>query len=291
MKDSRTVLLLFVSLCLVGTWIYHIYDKNNYLSNPPVVLVKDTVAIQQAINDSLRSIYSKQLLQIDSNNRKDDSLTTTLSNKLSENDSLRNEITAILNINNITREDLKKAEEKIIQLQKKQEQNRLAVNKSQTTVTDSRQNNQSTVQESNNQIQNKTSGAFTFSLANISLKAIKPGAGGVELTTNKANETDHFSITYSLVCNDGSLNETEVFIVLTDPAGNVIQDDQWQAGLFSTKNNIRIPYTRKNDFGYSKGEVKRFTTVLKIPEFNSGLYNLQVYHNGARIGKADLRLN
>lgn len=289
MKDSRTVLLLFVSLCLVGTWIYHIYDKNNYLSNPPVVLVKDSAAIQKAINDSLRSIYSKQLSIIDSTNRKDDSLTTTLSNKVSENDSLRNEITAILNINNITREDLKKAEEKIIQLQKRQEQSKQQLTNSQTTAANNKQNNQSTVLESNNQIQNKTSASF--SLANINIKAIKPGAGGVELTTNKANETDYFSITYSLVCNEGSFNETEVFMVLTDPAGNVIQDDPWQAGLFSTKNNNRIPYTRKNDFDYSKGEVKRFATVLKLQEYNSGLYNLQVYHNGTRIGRADLRLN
>lgn len=289
MKDSRTVLLLFVSLCLVGTWIYHIYDKNNYLSNPPVILVKDSAAIQKAINDSLRSIYSKQLSIIDSNSRKDDSLTTTLSDKLNENDSLRNEINAILNVNNITREDLKRAEEKIIQLQKKQQQSRLSVPNSQTTVADNKQYNQSTVQSGSNQDQNKTS--VVFSLANISLKAIKPGTGAVELTTNKANETDHFSITYSLVCNEASLNESEVFIVLTDPAGNVIQDDQWQAGLFYTKNNVRIPYTRKNDFDYSKGEVKRFTSVLKLSEYNSGLYNLQVYHNGTRIGKADLRLN
>ena len=119
MKDTRTILLLAVSLCLVGTWVYHLYDKNKYAAIPAVELKKDEPINQTAINDSIRLKFSTTLTALDSARMGKDSLHTELSGKLTEIDSLRNEIASILNISNITREDLRRAEDKIKQLQQK----------------------------------------------------------------------------------------------------------------------------------------------------------------------------
>ena len=120
MKDSRNILLLVVSLCLVGTWVYHLYDKNQYSNQPSPVSVQDSIAAQRSTNDSLRLAYNTVLSQIDSSRSAVDTATvTTIPAATNEIDSLRNEIAAILTINNITKEDLRRAEEKIKQLQKR----------------------------------------------------------------------------------------------------------------------------------------------------------------------------
>ncbi len=292
MKDTRTILLLVVSLCLVGTWVYHLYDKSKYGIVPPVEIKKDTTANQTAINDSLRLKYAGTLLQLGSTQIGKDSLNTELTHKITEIDSLRNEINAILNINHITKEDLRKAEEKIQQLQQKM----LATNKSNTETKANLVNSSTTSGGTSTQAPIKTTAPDKQETApsylnafNISFRAMQ--ADAKEQSTTKANAAGFFIVSCQLQNSIASFTDAEVYMVFTDPEGNVIQDDQWQAGMFSSKNSGRIPYTRKNNFIYTKGEVKRITVNLKPAEFIQGTYSLQIFHNGSRIGKADLRLN
>ncbi|MEQ1797244.1 MAG: hypothetical protein ABL872_04785, partial [Lacibacter sp.] len=119
MKDTRNILLLVVSLCLVGTWAYHVYDKNQYVQQVPAVIQKDSIADQKAVNDSIRNSYSKTLAQMDTTAAFSKTENTAYDDKSSEIDSLKNEIYAILNINAITKEDLRRAEEKIKELRQK----------------------------------------------------------------------------------------------------------------------------------------------------------------------------
>ena len=290
MKDSRTVLLLVVSLCLVGTWVYHLYDKSKYGIVPPVIIKKDTTANQTAINDSLRLKYAGTLLQLGSTQLGKDSLNTELTDKITEIDSLRNEISAILNINHITKEDLRRAGEKIQQLQQKS----LPTNKPTNGVKPSIVNNSTGETKVQTPIKITTPGKQEtvpsyLNVLNISFRAMQ--ADAKEQSTTKANAAGYFIVSCQMQNNIVSFTDAEVYMVLTDPEGNVIQDDQWQAGVFSSKNSGRIPYTRKNNFSYTKGDIKRITVNLKPAEFIQGTFSLQIYHNGSRIGKADLRLN
>ncbi|MBY0479129.1 MAG: hypothetical protein K2Q24_15885 [Chitinophagaceae bacterium] len=289
MKDTRTILLLVVSLCLVGTWVYHLYDKNKYAAVQAVVIKKDTTQNQAIINDSLRLNYVRTLSALDSTRTGKDSLYTALTGKLTEIDSLRNEISGILNINNITREDLRRAEEKIRLLQQKMSV--ASKNGNETKVSFVNNSNESV--QTNPQQQIKTSSGEKpeatpsyLTALNISFKAMQ----GKEQVTGKATAADYFSISCSLQNSSVSFPEAEVFMVLTDPGGNVVQDDQWEAGLFQSKNG-RMPYTRKQQFSYTKGESKKLNLQVKLPAYDPGAYSIQIYHNGLRIGKADVQLN
>ncbi len=292
MKDTRTILLLAVSLCLVGTWVYHLYDKNKYAAIPAVELKKDEPINQTAINDSIRLKFSTTLTALDSARMGKDSLHTELSGKLTEIDSLRNEIASILNISNITREDLRRAEDKIKQLQQKMQ---VASKPNNATSTNLVNNNNGTVeitpqQEIKTTAPEKKEAVPSFLNAlNISFRAIQ--ADAKEQITSKAAAAGYFSISYSLQNNNASFTDTEVYMVLTDGAGNVIQDDQWQGGMFQSKDNVRMAYTRKNNFSYTKGDAKRISMNIKLPSFEQGSYSVQIYHNGLRIGKTYLRLN
>lgn len=297
MRDTRNILLLVVSVCLVGTWAYHVYDKNQYAQQIPAVTQKDSIAEQKAVNDSIRKSYSKTLAQMDTTAAVNETEKTAIADKSSEIDSLKNEIYAILDINAITKEDLRRAEEKIKQLRQKltsatgkedvQTDNQPATTevKNAVAVNDSR----TKTEQKNTQSSKQETPAALLSAVSISFKAIQSETK--DQSTTRANAAGFFSVSCLLQSSAASFTDTELFIVLTDPKGNVVQDDQWQAGMFLTSQNTRIPYSRKSIFNYAKGDAKRVAVTIEPSDFMQGSYSLQIYHNGARIGKSDLRLN
>ena len=286
MKDTRNVLLVIVSLCLVATWGYHLYDKNRYAANlKEVVPVKDSLAVQSRINDSLRSAYNVLLQQMDSSRTvvATDTLSTAVA--VNEIDSLRNEISAILAINNITKEDLKKAEQKIKQLQQRLSQTAGVVVPS---PADTRSGVVPSINiKTDNNVKPPTAEP-SYSVSGISFRAMEQGK---EQPTAKADAAGSLSIGCVLQTAAAVSSDAEVFLVVTDPSGDVVQDDPWQSGMFTTAADDRIAYTRKAKVSAKKGEPGRVAVNLKLPEFNKGAYSVQFYLNGVRVGRSDLRLN
>ncbi len=286
MKDSRNILLVIVSLCLVGTWGYHLYDKNKYANTDVLLPVKDSLAEKNKANDSLRVAYNSLLKQIDSS-RIARSVDTSVVMYDSNNaiDSLRTEINAILAINNITKEDLRRAEEKIRQLQQ-----RLSSSASLpvTTVAENRTTATSPVTNRIEPISKPVAEEPVFTASAISFRAMEKGK---EQVTAKADITGYFSIACTVQNPSASFTDTDVYMTLTDPSGDVVQDDPWQSGMLTTAANDRIPYTRKTKLSYAKGDASRIAMSLKLAAYDKGMYSVQFYHNGVRIGRTNLRLN
>lgn len=285
MKDTRNVLLVIVSLCLVATWGYHLYDKNRYATSlKEVVPVKDSLAVQSRINDSLRTAYNVLLQQMDSSRTA--ALPDTLNNTAATAiDSLRNEITAILAINNITKEDLRRAEEKIKQLQQRLSGASAAVTVQ--PITNNRIVNTGTTQSKTETVVKPAVAENTFAVAGISFRAMEQGK---EQPTAKADATGSLSIG-CILQTAAVAADAEVFMVVTDPSGDVVQDDPWQSGMFTTAADDRIAYTRKAKVSVKKGEPGRIAVNLKLPDFDKGAYSVQFYVNGVRVGRSELRLN
>jgi hypothetical protein len=286
MKDIRNILLVIVSLCLVGTWVYHLYDKNKYANTDVLVPVKDSLVEQTKLNDSLLVAYNGLLQQIDSSRTAStiDTAIVAPDSTRTAIDSLRNEIAAILAINNITKEDLRRAEEKIKQLQQ-----RLFASSS-TPVTASTEIKNTTVPITTRveTISKPVSEEPVFTASAISFRAIQAGKDQV---TAAADATGYFSIACTVQNSTASFTDTEVYMALIDPSGDVVQDDPWQSGMLTTANNDRIPYTRKTKLSYAKGDASRIAMNMKLPVYDKGMYSVQFYHNGVRIGRGNLRLN
>ena len=286
MKDIRNILLVIVSLCLVGTWVYHLYDKNKYANTDVLMPVKDSLAEQTKLNDSLRVAYNGLLQQIDSSRTAStiDTAIVAPDSARTAIDSLRNEIAAILAINNITKEDLRRAEEKIKQLQQ-----RLSASVS-TPAAASTEIKNTTVSITTRveTISKPVAEEPVFTASAISFRAIQSGKDQV---TVAANATGYFSIACTVQNSTASFSDTEVYMALIDPSGDVVQDDPWQSGMLTTANNDRIPYTRKTKLSYAKGDASRIAMNMKLPAYDKGMYSVQFYHNGVRIGRGNLRLN
>ena len=86
-------------------------------------------------------------------------------------------------------------------------------------------------------------------------------------------------------------SNAEVFAVITQPDGKVIQPDVWEAASINTHDFGKKRYTRKMKFEYQKGETKQLELTLKPEDYERGNYKLQVFHNGYLIGETVRKLN
>jgi hypothetical protein len=88
-----------------------------------------------------------------------------------------------------------------------------------------------------------------------------------------------------------SYANAEIFAIITQPDGKVVQTDAWDAASISTHDYGKKPYTRKMKFEYLKGETKQLQATIKPEDYERGNYTLQVFHNGYLVGQAVKILN
>lgn len=279
MKDVRTILLLVVSVCLIGTWVFHIYDKSKYAA----VTAESKVPEQKEnsrMNDSLNLLYRTTVAQLETVIVGKDSINKELQQKAAAIDTLRDEISRMLNETNLTREDLKKALLKIQELQFKVNQyNSRSLNTAATTSPAIQTASTPAV------IKTQTNPAVAeplFQANDVNMQAVK----------TKDGDTDaHFNISFQLKNTNALTGTASIFLIIKDPAGNTIQDDEWIAGVFATKNEGMKKYSRKLNWDFNKNDARRFTSNVPVKTFVDGTYQLLVYCNGVRVGKTDLVLN
>jgi acetyl/propionyl-CoA carboxylase alpha subunit len=292
MKDSRSILLLLVSFCLIGTWVYHIYDKSKYaavqLTQPSKI---DSTESTTQLGDSVTQLYQSAVVQLEDAKTGRDSLNRQLQDKVNEIDTLRIEINRMLGETNLTREDLKKALAKIQNLQQKINQ-LYQSNTSVATAPGSQSTGGNIVtQQRTNPGKQSAQAAVDVQLqaTDIAFQAIKKPAD--EVTDVDGDNPEQIAVSFQLKNPSNNEGSASIYVILKDPAGNIVQDDQWMAGMFQSKTDGYIKYSRKLNWDYSKGDAKRLNATIPVNKISKGGYQLQLYQNGLRIGKADWIIN
>ncbi len=297
-----------LSVGLVGTWIYHLYDKTQYSQRRTEVYIKDSIAVAQGVQDSLQKIYSQTIstlgTELDSAKNTTGQLKGELGNKLAEINRLRTEIAAILKRNNFKKEDLDLARRKSLELQQlvaelqsrnttiEEEKQQIAgvLEKVNVQVKGLEANNQQLDKE-NKVLTEKVNQASTFMASELKLLPVAL-KNDKEQETNSAKKTSKFVISFTLLNNINETDNAEIFVVITQPDGKLLTNDAWEsASSIDTHSEGKKRYTRKVKFEYQKGETKRLIFSLNADEYQKGNYNLQVYHNGYMIGQVNKVLN
>lgn len=303
MKDGKNLILLLLATGLVATWIYHLYDKSKYNDHTKVVLIMDSLATSQAISDSLHRLYNETVSDLDSTKFTTDSLKGQLDVKLAEINRLKTEINGILQNRTITKDDMRKARALISTLQMK-----IADMKAENSDLESErtrlndilaqlngdvkglQDNMQRIQKQNEELTETINKASTFIASDIQF-VIAGIKNGKETETNQAKKASKFIVSFNLQNNIAKNNFNDVYLVITNPAGKVIQKDVWSSDFFTTKNEGSKQSTTKIRFEYSPGEVKKIQFALEPDIITPGNYTLQIYQNGVRIAEAVKGLN
>jgi hypothetical protein len=302
MKDIKPLLLILLSAGLVGTWVYHLYDKTVYSSHIREVFVKDSAAVADAIKDSLQKFYSFTIrnldAELDSTRSNTDFLRDNLGKKVGEINVLRKEISDILKNRNATQSDLSLARRKINDMQSlmeelrtqnssmEEEKKRLASVLDQLSgEMKGLEQNIRRLDQENKDLAEKVFLASSFLVTEIQfhIVALK---GSREQPATQAKKAEKFVLSFTLINNIADYENTEVVVIITDPSDKVIQNTIWNSGTFGTRNEGTKSYTMKVKFEYLKGEPKKLTFSVDADKYEKGTYRLQLYHNGIQIGKA-----
>ena len=293
---------------LVITWVYHIYDKSQYSNHTREVFVKDSIAVAEAVSDSLRIYYTRTLDQLEVEKMQIDSSNSTLKGELgqriTEINTLRAEIGVILKRKNLTQADLTEAKTKIDDLQMRIDDLRTE----NTSLTDERiklsgvlaqlndemnslQQNMQKVSAENKDLTKKINDASIFIASEIKFAAVSVKADEKESETTQQKKANKFITSFTVQNNILDLQSAEVVIVVTDPSGKSLNTEVWDAGSFETKTDGRKIYTRKVKFEYNKGEAKHLIFSMEPDSFEKGTYKISLYHNGIRIGESSWKLS
>ncbi len=304
MKDTRTILLALLSVGLVATWVYHLYDKTKYAGSKTVAEVKDPNASVKDLQDSLQRIYSSAVnnlgAQLDSAKNTAGLLQGELIAKLDEINHLKTEIADLLRKTNVKKEDIDLAGRKTTKFQQLVAD--LPKKNGSTPVTSASPNNPEEIRSTTSvmnentepkpaiQPSEKNAGPPVFTASDLKFIPIKI-TDDKEEETNEAGNTSKLVISFAVKNSIADLNNAEVFAIITQPDGKVMQTDLWESASISTHDFGKKTYTRKVKFEYQKGELKHLQLTVRPEDYEKGNYRLQVFHNGYLIGETTKRLN
>jgi ABC-type uncharacterized transport system permease subunit len=129
----------------------------------------------------------------------------------------------------------------------------------------------------------KVAGTF-FKVDNILIAATKSG-DFLEKETSKADETDKLVGSFTLKNNNSQSTVSEVMVVVVQPDGKVLQTSNWETGVFYTNSGKQI-YSKKLRFNSNNGENKKLNFSIQAEKYLPGKYTIELYHDGAVVGRA-----
>lgn len=304
MRDSKNLLLLLVSVGLMGTWVYHLYDKSRYSNHLSQVLVKDTMATQEAIRDSLQKLFTEKTIELDTTKTVTDSLKGRLDSTMSKIFELRRQIGDILKNRNATNTDLKKARELISEYQERIEEmkaqntdletERTRLNGVLTQLNDEMkglQDNIEKIANENKELTETINEASIFIASDMRLSIVTTKSGDKETEVTSARKADKIIFSFTLQNNIATTTSYDVYVVIVQPDNKVLQTDAWVPDHFDSKTEGSKAYTTKVHFEYNKGERKKILYTIQPDSFLSGTYVMQVYQNGVSLGETTKQLN
>ncbi len=307
MKDIKNLLIVLLSTGLVGTWVYHLYDKTMYSNKRTEIYIKDSIAVAQGVQDSLQKLYAVTIAELDSKldstQTNADSLKLQLDGKLNEIYKLRTEINSILKNKGATKSDMLMAQQKIKELQElvknlqvekqgmEEERKRLSDIMTQLSgEVNNLQESMKKLDSENKVLSEKVQLASVFVASEIKLTPVAV-KNGKEQENNAAKKVSKLVVSFAVQNNVNQYNSAYVYVVITQPDGKIIRnDDAWEAAYMDLHNGQKINYTRNIRFEYQKGEVKRLLFSVDPESFQKGNYTLQLYHNGYMIGQVSKTL-
>lgn len=295
MKDTKSILLILLSAGLVTTWVFFIAEKSKPGKEKIVpISPSPNKAEIQRVQDSLQDVYEGTVnrlgAQLDSAKSTAGQLQGELNARLTEILQLRVEIAGLLKKNYPRKEDLVLAGEKTTRLQQLVSGLQSKNNTPPLISSAEKSQSESTVPVSN-QVNNPADKSESQSAFTATELRFTPVAAfdDREIETNTSGDISKLIISFAVQNNTVDFPNAEVFAVVTQPDGKVIQDP-WESASIDTRNG-RKKYTRKVRFGYQKGETKHLQFSLTPEDYERGNYTLQVYHNGFLIGQTMKTLN
>jgi hypothetical protein len=299
-KDNRVLIYSLLAGALLISWGYMFFSNRQSVVTEKA-LTSQNVAVTTEL-DEVKDLYNESLYRLDSLIGENESLSTSLNAGNAEISKLRSEISKIVSNKNASEADLKKARAMIAELNGKvaglaAEVERLeGVNRELTSENTQIKEDKAKVEGSLAETQTakadvekelaKTKDiASTLKASNITINALKEKSSGKEKEVSSARKADKMRINFNL--DDNRLaqpGEKELYVVVYNPAGTPITYSSSDA--FIRRDGSSQPYTSKIIVNYEGGTAQPVSfDWVNDKDFAEGVYKIEIYHNGFKIGE------
>ena len=124
---------------------------------------------------------------------------------------------------------------------------------------------------------------------NFSSIGLKIKSSGAQAETDKAKKASMLKTCFTIAENKiNKGGETDVYLKVIDPNGNVLSPKLGE-GVFNTSNG-KEAYSAKRKINYENEDIDVCVFYENTEEFKAGVYTLEVYANGEKIGNTDYKL-
>lgn len=303
MKDTKTFLLLLVSILLITvsvfllwTWTYRVKAIVATAENKPGSL---SIISEQSIvsgRDSIQRFYNEILSginkSIDSVKNSTDSLKGNFTGRLEEFIQLKSEISSLLE-SKVTDQNIIVARQKITELQLKinelrasnsdisQENKRLSALLAQLSglyknAAASQENYPGNEKRLATQRTSKSTAA-EISTSDLRLTAVTEDSE--DALDNDGEQSPRILGSFNVKNNSQQPNSIDLYVIVSQPDGKVLQRSTWETGTFDTREGRKIySYKAKDDF--NSGEIKKMSFSVSSEKLVKGNYSMQVYSRG-----------
>jgi hypothetical protein len=289
---------------------------------PPVDTISFVNQSKDSLQNVYSTTLSDFDAKIDSAKKSNTYSPTDLNSKLADFYQLRNDITDLLKIGNPTPQETKLAEQKIVelqtklaQLQKKNKTTDISTDENKelaTLLTQLKKSNETPVTINTTKITpvikepkiNTIAAAKSTDVKiaetpfkkttvekNMAVKSYNLMATDIQFAGSKNNnakeaveDPEVISGGFNIKNNTASITNAELYIVVLQPNGKILQNSSWETGSFETTEGRKL-YSKKIFINSNKGETKRLNFSVGANDLQSGNYTLQLYLNGKIIGK------
>ncbi len=304
-KDNRNIIYGVLIAALLGTWGYLLYDKSK--SSERISRLEGSYSAVDSSRNEVQEQFNSSLARLDSLTGTNRSLTDSLQNRNSEMSARNQEITklkanisSILTNKNATAGELASARKMINQLNGKIEdyiaqideltnQNKelTARNEQITTEKQAVENDLQATQIAKRQADSTIDIGTTLHASNINVVALNEKGGGKEKTTTTAKRVDKLRISFNVDENRITTSgEKELYVCVYGPDGQPITIPANGSGTFNTRNEGEKAFTNKVTVNYENGKASNVSFDWRPDQkFQVGVYKVEVYHNGFKIGE------
>lgn len=301
-KDNRNLIYGILIVALLGTWGYLVFDKSK--SKETTTQLQAQLITTDSNRNAVQNEYNSALQRLDELTSMNTSLDSLVKTKNSEVANLKSRIQSLLNKQNKSAADLAEAKRLINELNSKisdyiaevetlrGENLQLKTEKEEVIVQKAViQREYDSTKVVKQQVEEKLDVASTLNASNINLVAIDERKNGKEVEKDVAKRVDKIRLSFNVYNRVGDDGTKDVFVVVTDPNGNVISNEALGSGMFVTREEGEKTFTQKSNVTFAAGQTVPVTVEWKPgTKFMEGNYKVAIYNNGFKIGETNKSL-
>ena len=305
-RDDRKLIYGILIVALLATWGYIIYDKSK--SKESITQLQMEYTNVDSARNVIEQEYNDALARLDTATGNNTQLQGALSERQTEINNLKKQISAITSNRKATAGELAQARKLIGQLNGKigemvaeidrlKGENQVLSSNNQQLNTQKQQlatekqqleENLTTTEAVRRQVEDVAS---TLHASNMNITPINVKGSGKEKETSTAKRVDLLRISFNLDENRVAPSGTkELYVSVTGPNGQPVTLTSG-SGTFDTREEGSKPYTSKVQVQYEQGKRANVSFDWKQDgKYATGEYKIQVYHNGYKIGEGSKTL-